>query len=251
MSAEQPLNPETPEALQAELARLHSALGAAESAARRQYDMLDALFVRSPAAISVNRASDGCFVDVNRHWEQVTGYSWQDAVGHTSLELGFWPSQETSDAAFARLMVPDSSHRPEVPFTTKYGRKVLLVMNGTRIDIAGEPHVAVYLNDITLQREAEAAVAEGERALQLVNEDLRSQLELFELTEDLAHVGHWTVAQGHLPVWSKGLYALSRTPVQDHVSLFVTTVSLKQARFEAPVTVNETSTHSISRSASQ
>jgi diguanylate cyclase (GGDEF)-like protein/PAS domain S-box-containing protein len=219
MSGLEPVSPDTPEALQAELARLRSALTAAESAARRQYDMLDALFVRSPAAISVNRLSDGCFVDVNRHWEQVTGYSWQDAVGRTSLELGFWPSLEARDLALTRLMTDDDpDHRPEAPFTTKDGRKVLFVMNGTRIDIAGEPHVAVYLTDITLQREAEEAVAAGERALQLANEELRGQLELFELTEDLANVGHWTVTQGQLPVWSKGLYALSHTPVRDQVS---------------------------------
>ena len=198
-----------------EIARLEDALASAESGARRQYDMLDALFVRSPAAISLTRMSDGCFVDVNAHWEQVTGYRWADAVGKTALELGFWSNAAARDAAFARAAELRGKHQVEVPFTTPDGRQVLFQMEGTRLSLAGELHVVVYLHDITLQRQAQEAVQVSERALQQANQELRGQLELFELTERLARVGHWTVPQGaSRPVWSKGLYALADLPWQ-------------------------------------
>ncbi|HCX83367.1 MAG: hypothetical protein A3E00_07510 [Curvibacter sp. RIFCSPHIGHO2_12_FULL_63_18] len=202
-----------------EIARLEGALASVESGARRQYDMLDALFVRSPAAISLSRFSDGCFVDVNAHWEAVTGYRWADAVGKTALELGFWPDVVARDAAFARAAGQDGNHQIEIPFTTRDGREVLFRMEGTRLELAGELHMVVYLHDITLQRQAEDAVQVSEQALQQANQELRAQLELFELTEGLARVGHWTVPQGAgRSVWSKGLYALSGMPWQPDVS---------------------------------
>ncbi|MDZ7919639.1 EAL domain-containing protein [Rhodoferax sp.] len=198
-----------------EIARLEQALASVESGARRQYDMLDALFVRSPAAISLTRLSDGCFVDVNAHWERVTGYTWAQAVGKTALELGFWPNAAARDAAFARAAELEGKHRVEVPYTTPDGREVLFQMEGTRLSLAGELHVVVYLHDITLQRQAQEAVQVSEQALQQANQELRGQLELFELTERLARVGHWTVPQGaNRPVWSKGLYALAEMPWQ-------------------------------------
>ena len=202
-----------------EIARLQSAITSVESGARRQYDMLDALFVRSPAAISLSRLSDGCFVDVNAHWEQVTGYSWAEAVGKTALDLGFWADPAARDAAFARAAELDDKHQVEVPFTTRDGREVLFQMEGTRLVLAGELHVVVYLHDITLQRQAQEAVQVSEQALQQANQELRGQLELFELTESLARVGHWTVLGGaSRPIWSKGLYALGNLPWQSGIS---------------------------------
>ncbi len=202
-----------------EIARLQSAITSVESGARRQYDMLDALFVRSPAAISLSRLSDGRFVDVNAHWEQVTGYSWAEAVGKTALDLGFWADPAARDAAFARAAELNGKHQVEVPFTTRDGREVLFQMEGTRLVLAGELHVVVYLHDITLQRQAQEAVQVSERALQQANQELRGQLELFELTESLARVGHWTVLGGaSRPIWSKGLYALGNLPWQSGIS---------------------------------
>ena len=219
MSAELPWAQRSPAECAEEIARLEQALASVESGARRQYDMLDALFVRSPAAISLTRLSDGCFVDVNAHWERVTGYSWAQAVGKTALELGFWPNAAARDAAFARAAELEGKHQVEVPYTTPDGREVLFQMEGTRLSLAGELHVVVYLHDITLQRQAQAAVQVSEQALQQANQELRGQLELFELTERLARVGHWTVPQGaNRPVWSKGLYALAEMPWQPGMS---------------------------------
>ena len=154
--SETPGLPDSVERLQAEVERLRSALVAQEHASRRQYDMLDALFVRSTAAISVNRISDGAFVDVNRRWERLTGYSWQEAMGRTTLDLGFWSSKEARDTAFGHLAQSDLPPHQEVPFTTRDGRKLLLLMTGTRLNLSGVPHAVVYLNDITEHKAAQA-----------------------------------------------------------------------------------------------
>ncbi|MDH4451244.1 MAG: PAS domain S-box protein [Rhodoferax sp.] len=190
---------------------LTNALHSLELASRRQYDMLAALFSHSPAAIAVQRLEDGALVDVNACWEQLTGYSWDEATRNTCVSLGFWPDLASCNAALDAVQAGATG--VEIHFKTAQGQALLLQWRGSRMAIAGEDHVLVYLTDITAQRVAQEAVAHSEWALQQAVDALQGQLELFEHTEGLAQAGHWTVPQGQVrPRWSKGLYRLARIP---------------------------------------
>ncbi|ARV18170.1 Cyclic di-GMP phosphodiesterase Gmr [Curvibacter sp. AEP1-3] len=207
--------PELPgiDALQAELRSL-------ELVSRRQYDMLEALFAQSPAAISVQRLDDGAIIDVNARWQQLTGYTWEEATRSTSVSLGFWPDIEARNAALREMQANPMAGGVEISFLTRNGEELLLEWRGSIMHIAGEPHVLVYLSDITAQRIAQEAVAESEQALQDANDELRGQLELFEETESLAQAGHWIVPQGQtVPRWSRGLFRLTQTPWTEKLTL--------------------------------
>ena len=86
-----------------ELDGLRTANASLERVNRRQFDMLQALFLHSPAAISLQSVEDGRFVDVNIQWQRLTGYSWEQATSSTSLSLGFWPDIESRNRALAEL----------------------------------------------------------------------------------------------------------------------------------------------------
>ncbi|MDZ7937783.1 MAG: PAS domain S-box protein, partial [Rhodoferax sp.] len=213
MSADVPWSQRSIAECAGEISRLEDALASVEAGARRQYDLLDAMFVRGSAAMSLSRIEDTCFVDVNAQWQAMTGISWEQAVGKSPVELGFWPSEEARRADLQRATEVDGRRHFELRFVRSDGRPVLFQAEGMRLTLGGVPHALVYLRDVTVQREAQEALQVSERALQQVNSDLVGQLELFELTEGLANVGHWTVPQGaERPLWSKGLYALADTP---------------------------------------
>ena len=196
--------------LLAEIATLKAALQSSEEFVRRQYDMLDALFVKSPAAIALLRLDDGCFVDVNAQWKQLTGHDWKSVVGHSPLKIDMWHDQSACDAALLYLTHADGECKLEIPFTTPDERTLLLQLEGTPMTIAGEPHAVVYFTDVTARQEAQRTINASEQALQNANEDLRSQLELYDLTESLGRVGHWSQAQrATQPQWSKALKSLS------------------------------------------
>jgi len=229
-SSKPPVVPAPPAGLRAELQSL-------ELVNRRQYDMLEALFAQSPAAISVQRLDDGAMVDVNARWQQLTGYSWEEATRSTSVELGFWPDLETRNAALAEIAADPLAAGIEINFRTKEGEELLLEWRGTQMQIAGEPHLLVYLADITAQRIAQEAVTESEQALQEVNDELRGQLELFEETESLAQAGHWLVPQGQtVPRWSRGLHRLAHIPWTEKLTLEISRSGIHPddlARFKA------------------
>ena len=203
-------NPLTHADVPGEIATLKAALQSSEDFVRRQYDMLDALFVKSPAAIALLRLDDGCFVDVNAQWKQLTGHDWKSVVGHSPLTIGMWHDQSACDAALYYLTHADGECKLEIPFTTSDKRTLLLQLEGSPMAIAGEPHAVVYFTDVTARQEAQRTIKASEQALQNANEDLRSQLELYDLTESLGRVGHWSQAQrASQPQWSKALKSLS------------------------------------------
>lgn len=203
-----------------ELERLRAQVQSLEAASRRQYDMLEALFARSPVAISVQRYADGAFVDVNARWQQLTEFNWEEATQSSSVDLGFWPDVHARNAALDELRNNPELAGVEINFTTRSGEELLLEWRGALMNIGGEPHVVVYLTDITAQRIAQEAVAESEQALQEANDELRGQLELYEETESLAQAGHWIVPQGaQAPRWSRGLFNLAQIPWTEKLTL--------------------------------
>ena len=202
-----------------EIARLQGELGSLEAGAKRQYDLLDAMFVRGSVAMSLSRLDISEFVDVNAQWQALMGISWEQAVGKSPVELGFWASESERRQKLQQAMESGTPQVVELSFVRADGRHVLVQLEGTPLSLGGIPHALIYLRDVTAQREAQHALDLSERAVQQANSDLVGQLELFELTESLARVGHWIVPQGaERPIWSKGLYAMAGIPLATGMS---------------------------------
>ena len=180
---------------------------------RRSERLFSAAFDESPEALSLTRLWDGMFVDVNQEWLRLTGFTREDVLGHTGLEIGHWRDPQDRQAALAPLLTQGRLRNFEGTLLyTKDGSPRLLRLDGSLIDVFGDKHVLMHVRDITAERMAEVAMQAGERALEQANARLREQLELYELTENMALVGHWTaLADGKEILWSKGLHSLAGT----------------------------------------
>lgn len=201
------------EELQARLQALQAQLALAEVAAQRGRDLLHAMFVNGPAAISISRVVDGRFVDVNDRWLKLTGFSRDQVLGRTSTELGIWPDMAVRDTARQLASAESGSRSVELPFVCPDGRVLQVRLEGARLDLDGEPHFVVYVSDVSEEKRAKDAALLSEHALQLVNDELFAQIELFRLTEKVAKVGHWFAEDGGANLrWSRGLYELTGVP---------------------------------------
>jgi len=60
-------------------------------------------FHASPTLMAITRMEDGYFLDVNKTYTQVLGYSREELIGHTSLELDLWVNQEQRSEFTKRL----------------------------------------------------------------------------------------------------------------------------------------------------
>ena len=172
-------------------------------------DVIRTIFAKSPVAISVSRSTDGRIVDVNERWMQLTGYTRDEVIGKTSLEIGLWPSIEERERARQAALKLKDGYSTELPFKTKDGRHLLIRVEGAKVQIEAESYFVVYVSDVTEEREARLAIEASERAVQKANDELTAQVELFRLTETVARVGHWTAMGAGGLRWSPGLYDLT------------------------------------------
>ena len=54
------------------------------------------IFRASPEMIVVSRLDDGLMIEVNDAFTRILGYSHEATIGHTSLEIGLWPTPEAA-----------------------------------------------------------------------------------------------------------------------------------------------------------
>jgi diguanylate cyclase (GGDEF)-like protein/PAS domain S-box-containing protein len=175
--------------------------------------LFTAAFEESPEAIGLSRLRDGLIIDVNQEWLALTGYSREEVIGHTVVEIGHWPDQASREGAMAALRVIGRLQDYEAIVHLKGKGKRLVRLNGTLIDVRGEKHILMYIKDITTERMAEESLRSGELALAQAVDKLNQQLALYELTENLARVGSWlSSADGQTITFSPGLRQIAGLP---------------------------------------
>ena len=155
-----------------------------------------ALFFHSPEAIALTRMRDNVIIEVNEEWCQLTGFSRQQVMGSTALELGIWASDADREQALRPLQQSGRVRNAEVIMAQESGLSRVMSMNAVQLVVQAESYVLIYLRDVTADRMAQAAVQSGERALAQVNETLNRQLALHRVTESVAKVGSWVVYPG-------------------------------------------------------
>jgi PAS domain S-box-containing protein len=152
----------------------------AEQALRLSEAKFATAFRASPHAMTITSLRDGRFIDVNASFERQSGYTREEVLGKTLLEIGMW----VDSADFAGIMA-DSLKRKKVVgrkarLRTKSGRIVYALYSVEVIDIDGEPCALVAGEDITERMEIERALRESERKFRLVTDTVNSAIWLLQ-----------------------------------------------------------------------
>jgi PAS domain S-box-containing protein len=152
----------------------------AEQALRLSEAKFATAFRASPHAMTISSLRDGRFIDVNASFERQSGYSREEILGKTLLEIGMW----VDSADFAGIMA-DSLKRKKVVgrkarLRTKSGRVVHALYSVEVIDIGGEPCALVAGEDVTERLEIERALRESESKFRLVADTVTSAIWLLQ-----------------------------------------------------------------------
>ena len=119
-------------------------------------------FQTSPDAICITRIADGMMVDVNEGFARSMGFSREEAVGRTTLELGLWVDPTT------RAIMADTVRRGgmienlEARFRRKDGRTLWGLFSARLIQLEGEPHLLSVARDVDELRQSQAALRRSE-----------------------------------------------------------------------------------------
>ena len=145
-------------ALRARVAELEAEL-AASAGTRRELALSEErfrlAFQTSPDAISLTRASDGQIVDMNEGLTAITGWSRDEAVGRTSVELGMWVDAEARDEMRRAILEQGECLNLETRFRRRDGTLLHGLFSARAIMLDGEVHLLSVARDITELREAE------------------------------------------------------------------------------------------------
>jgi PAS domain S-box-containing protein len=125
-------------------------------------------FAASPDSVNINRLEDGLYVDINQGFTRLTGFTREDVIGKTSLEIDIWHDPDDRQKLVRGLRAKGFYENLEAQFRCKDGTLVTALMSATVITINNEPHLINITRDITEFKRVQNALRESERHLQKV-----------------------------------------------------------------------------------
>src|SRR5262249_35816776 len=128
----------------------------AEDALRASERRFESIFHLSPQPLAITRESDGRFLTVNDALVKLFGFSREELVGRTSVELGMWSVEERT--AFVNAVDAGAHPSAELSKCGKGGRPIRVILSSARSEIDGVPCLVNAVTDVTEQREIEDAL---------------------------------------------------------------------------------------------
>ena len=152
----------------------------AQEALRLSEQKFETAFRASPHAMTISSLRDGRFLDVNSSFERQSGFTRDEVMGKTVLEIGLW----ADSADFAAIMADSLERRKvtgrEVRLRTKSGRIINALYSVEVIDVNGEPCALAAGEDVTERLQIEKALRESEAKVRLVADTVTSAIWLLQ-----------------------------------------------------------------------
>jgi PAS domain S-box-containing protein len=134
----------------------------AEEELQNSKEVLELIFKISPDAAVITRLSDGMIADINERFLTISGYSRNEVVGKTSIELNLYENADSRRKIVEELGRKGYCENAETIFRTKSGGRITGIMSSQIVTLNGAPHVYSIIRDITERKRMEEALRESE-----------------------------------------------------------------------------------------
>ncbi|MDE2429019.1 MAG: PAS domain S-box protein, partial [Burkholderiales bacterium] len=148
------------------LAHEIDALKRSEQQQRETASRLQSVFEAVPDYLTLSRFDDGMIVYANDGFEKITGYSKQEAMGKTSLEMHIWPDPETRKIWTGMMLETGSVSNFQTDIQQRNGNINKTLLSAATLYIDGVKHIVAICKDMTERIESEIRVENARRALQ-------------------------------------------------------------------------------------
>ena len=95
-----------------------------EDKLRKSEEKFRVAYMTNPDLININRLSDGMYISVNEGFTKILGYTEEDAIGRTSIEMNIWVNPEERIELVNNLKAHGEVKNFETKFLSKNGNIV-------------------------------------------------------------------------------------------------------------------------------
>ena len=133
----------------------------AEAALRESEERLRKSYDTELVAMAISRQRDGKYIEANPGFLKMTGYTYDEIIGHTSTELNFFTTKQRKDL-FEKLKTHQVLHNEELSFPMKNGEMRNMLFSIGPVKIEDEPCFLATMIDITDRKKSEKLLRESE-----------------------------------------------------------------------------------------
>jgi two-component system NtrC family sensor kinase len=122
-------------------------------------------FQASPDCYSISRKKDGLYIEANEAFFRTTGYSREEIIGHSSLDIGIWADPAQRSQMIERIEREGGLRNIEARQRTKSGEVRSLLCSCDLITLKGEECIILIKRDVTDKKAKERQLLKGKAEL--------------------------------------------------------------------------------------
>ncbi|HVN48897.1 MAG TPA: PAS domain S-box protein, partial [Bacteroidota bacterium] len=134
---------------------------------KQSEEKFKAAFITSPDSININRMSDGRYISINKGFTRIMGYTEEEIIGKSSLELNIWVHAEEREKFVAVLQKNGKVENFESQFRAKDGTLRTGLMSASILQLDNEPHIISITRDITEINRLQEELTQSQKMLSI------------------------------------------------------------------------------------